>query len=406
MRIALLSMTHAAVAPGTLAPAHLRVGPLSVARHQLAVVLALGCQRIVCFSPRFDADMVALQHVAEAAGASFHVLTSARGLSTLVTAADDVIALTEGLLAWPQTACGLLGQGPVVLTQPIEQGLGAGFERLDINHASAGAIHAPGRLVERLTELPGDCDVFSGLQRIALQAGIDMVAIPGVDATDAAGNRARWALIRNEGDAQAVEAGWIRLHIGGGAPTPATAAARRIVRVAGPALLHAGSGGMALSLAAGVTLSLGLVAGWFALSWVSFLCTALACVLFLISALLRRVEQAARLLSPPRIGVETVYAIGVDVVMGLSMAWGTPVVAGISFGTRLFAPVMLLGVSRLVARALPERWAAWLADRVLLSVILALFTLLAGHAWLAGGVTALALACLALGLFRLDAGRP
>ena len=146
---------------GEPARAHLRVGGVSLARHQLGVVLALGCQRIICIATSLDPELVALQHVAEDGGASFHCISAPMALLGLVSAGDELIALGEGLLAWPDLAIGQLDTASVVLVQPIEVGLAAGFERLDINHAAAGAMRIPGRLVERLAELPADCDIFS-----------------------------------------------------------------------------------------------------------------------------------------------------------------------------------------------------------------------------------------------------
>ena len=130
--------------------ARLRIGGATLARHQLGMALALGCERVICVAPVLDAHLVSLQHVAEARAARFHVVTGARGLISLVSAADEVIALADGLLAWPDMAIPLLDAGVGVLVQPIEAGLAAGFERIDLNHASAGAMRVPGLLVERV----------------------------------------------------------------------------------------------------------------------------------------------------------------------------------------------------------------------------------------------------------------
>ena len=89
-------------------------------------------------------------HLSQLAELTHHLAQLAHTLlAGLVSAADELIALEDGLLVPSEQAVTLLERGHGVLAQPIEQGLEAGFERLDLNHASAGAIRIPGRLVEQ-----------------------------------------------------------------------------------------------------------------------------------------------------------------------------------------------------------------------------------------------------------------
>jgi hypothetical protein len=239
--------------------AYLRVGGANLARHQLGIALALECQRIICVAREITPELIALQHEAERAGVRLHVIPGARALAGLVTANDELIVFTEGLLAAPQDAIALLDAGHGVFVQPIESGLAAGFERIDLNHAAAGAIRIPGRLVERLTDLQPDCDVPSALPRIALQAGVAMQSVPA-----AAREGVRWRLVRDEVEAHAIEDAWIRLHMGeGGLPTPGILLSRLCVLAFGPSLLHAGSGARLVALGALVVMLLALGAGWF-----------------------------------------------------------------------------------------------------------------------------------------------
>jgi hypothetical protein len=201
--------------------ANLRLGAVTLARHQLGIVLALGCERIVCLTQAPYDDIVELKSAVEAVGARFHLIAEPRALVGLVTAIDEVVALGDGLLAWPPTAIALLEGGPAVLVQPVEAGITAGFERLDLNHADAGACRIPGRLVQRLTELPRDCDGFSALQRIALQGGVPQRLLPAVALAEG-----RWTLVRSEVEAHAAESHWIHRAIRG-APARPGAAARR-----------------------------------------------------------------------------------------------------------------------------------------------------------------------------------
>src|SRR5690349_6670669 len=105
--------------------AFLRVGGATLARHQLGIALALECQRVICVAREISPELIALQHEAERAGVRLHVVPGARALAGLVTANDELIVFTEGLLAEPQEAIALLETGHAVLVQPVESGLAA-----------------------------------------------------------------------------------------------------------------------------------------------------------------------------------------------------------------------------------------------------------------------------------------
>ena len=61
----------------------------------------------------------------------------------------------------------LLDEAPGVLVLPVEAGVAAGFERIDINHAWAGALRMPGRIVAGLGDLPADWNPVAALLRLA-----------------------------------------------------------------------------------------------------------------------------------------------------------------------------------------------------------------------------------------------
>ncbi len=412
MRVALIFATetagHDAGHASGLPRAFLRVGGATLARHQLGLALALGCERVICIAPALDAHLVALQHMAEAARARFHVLTGARGLVSLVSAADEVIALADGLLAWPDLALPLLEAGPGVLVQPIETGLGAGFERIDINHASAGAMRVPGYLVERLAEMPADCDVFSCLLRAALQARLTQRMLPGE-----VYESGRWSLVRSEAEAHVVEMAWIRLHsLRSGVASPTGMIARHAVRRFGPALLHAGSNGAVLAVVALVLAMLGLVSSWFGLPAIGFVACAISWVLISTATMLGRIERDSLHLPPLAINWNRVFGWLMDGVLAILMATTISAVPGHIIAERLFAPVMLLGLARLVPQVVPSDvsatrtggWAGWLRDRAVLAGMLAV----AAFFGVAGPAAAvLALAYLGIGLAMANrAARP
>ena len=343
--------------------AFLRIGGLTVARQQLALALELRCDRVICIAPRLTAELVELQHLAEAAKCQFHVVANARALVGLVTTVDEVFVLGDGLFVSIPEAAALLEEGQAVLVQPIEQGLAAGFERIDLNHAGAAAMRLPGRLIERLAELPTDCDATSSLQRIALQAGVRQrpIPAPGKDGLF-------WTMVRSEDEAHALEPLWVRQRTRDeGALSPSRALALLAVRRLGPAMLHAGSGALALVIAAAVFALLALGAGWFGLLSLGLGLIAVGWLLRESAVLLSRIEsETAR----PRKGLDSkeLYGWLCDGLIVLLAAWGTQMHAGQHFVDRLFPPFMLITLLRILPRLFAPRWAAWFGDRALLAV--------------------------------------
>ena len=360
--------------PEPAAPrAFLRVGGISLARHQLGVVLALGCERIVCIARGVLPELVELQHVAEANGARFHVVSGPRGLSGLVTANDELIVLSDGLLVVPGEAVLQLEAGQGVLVQPIETGQLAGFERIDLNHAAAGAMRVPGGLIERLTELPPDCDAASALQRIALQAGVAQRML--------AGNlreRGGWRLVRDEAEAQATEADWFRQHTAaGGRTVPSALAARLAVRAIGPALMHSG-GGNAIGILALAAVLLALGAGWFGFVAVALFLCAAAEMLGHAAILLLRIERQS--LQSPRsfLPRELVFGWSLDVVLILVLGWSqtaTPEAGGL---IHLFPAVMFVAMLRLIPLMFHSLWMDLLDDRGVTGIGLGMVAIASG----------------------------
>ena len=358
-------MLEHAADDGHLPRAFLRIGGLSVARQQLALVLTLECERVICIAPALTPELVALQHIAEAAGAQFNVVRGARALAGLVTASDELIALADGLFASGAEAADLLSEGQGVLVQPIEQGLAAGFERIDINHAAAGAMRIPGRLIERIADLPADCDAFSSLQRVALQASIRQrpIPAPGQDGLF-------WALVRSETEAHAIEPQWIQQRTRDTRPLgPARGLALLAVRSFGPALLHAGSGALALSLAAAAAALLALGAGWFSFIALGLGFCALGWLLCECAALLVRIESD---LVKPKFGLgsSALYGWVIDAIIVALLGWSAVPLAGLPTIHHFFPPFMLVALLRILAGLPIGHWSAWLTDRSLLALVM------------------------------------
>jgi hypothetical protein len=358
-------MLEAAAEAGSNRRAFLRIGGTSVARQQLGLALALGCERVVCIAHGLGPELVELQHAAEKAGALFHVISGLRPLLGLVTAVDELIVLGDGLFASLGEAVALLELGQAVLVQPIEQGLAAGFERLDLNTASAGAMRIPGRLVERAGDLPADCDAFSALQRIALQAGVQQRRIP------AAGQQGLfWGLVRSENEAHAIEPQWIRQRTAEAGPLgPSRWIARLLARRVGPALLHAGSDPGTVRLGAIALAVLGLGAGWFQLVPLGLALCAFGWIVGESADLLARIDKEGPAALPSHYG--GAFAWLMDIALIALTGWGTGQGPIQPPHEAFFPAFMLVAMLRILPRSLGERASSWLGDRGILSLGLA-----------------------------------
>lgn len=379
--------------------AFLRIGGMTVARQQAALALELGCERVICIARGLAPEVLEVQHLVEAGGARFNLVGQARAMVGLVTAVDEVFVLADGLFVSAGPAAALLEEGQAILVQPVESGLAAGFERIDLNHAWAGAMRLPGRLVERLAELPTDYDANSALSRIALQAGIRQRAIPAPGA-----DGLFWSLVRSEDEAHALEPLWIRQRTSGeGALSPTGALALLAVRNFGPAMLHAGTGAQALVVAAVIVLLLALGAGWFGLVPLGLGLVVLGWLLRETGALLARIERDAGQ-GRTGLGSKDLYGWLLDGAILALAAWGSQMHVGQHFVDRLFPPFMLVALLRILPRLIAPRWGNWFGDRGLLAGLLAA-AIIAGVGstviHVAAGLAAVAGILLSLGQSRL-----
>lgn len=361
-------------AAGPAPRAFLRVGGTTLARHQLVLALRCGCERIICLSRTLGPDVIELQHDAEKAGASFHVVGGARGLSGLISAADEVLVFAEGLLPTTGDALRLLEGPAAVLVQPAEVGVPAGYERIDLNYAWAGLMLVPGRLVDRLTELPPDAEVSSALLRIALQAGVPQRPVP--DAVRAAG---RWLLVRTEDEAHSAEDEWIVRHTADASRTPGPLLARLLVRKFGPALLHGDGSNLILTAMAVVLAGAGLAAAWVGFHATGLVFLGAGWVVGRAWAQLAylRSESLARYTRRPWLG--SAFDVAFDLAIIFLLVLIIPALPGQTVWERAFAPAMLIGLLRLVARGLLGPHSQWADDRLVLVLVLAVL--------IAGGIT-------------------
>lgn len=360
-------MLDPAAEGGGLLRANLRICGRSIAQYQVELALALGCERVICLAAALSPELVRLQHFAERHGARFHVIAGARALAGLVTAADELLVLGDGLFV-SEPATALLEAGHGVLVQPVESGVAAGFERIDLNSAAAGAMRVPGRLVAQLAELPPDCDAIAALQRLALQGGVPRKQVP------ANGEAQFWTLVRSDAEAHAIEPRWVRQRLGE-LPSwnaPGRWLALQLVRRFGAALLDAGSGSLAVLVGAVVLVALGFGAGWFGQVALAFGFLGFGWIIREAHGLLLRIEGA----TTGSWGPASLLGWLIDAILVAVAGWSmTSPQAGFELD-RYFPALMLLSLLQLVPRALGTRWVGLLRDRALLAISLGAAVLL------------------------------
>ena len=399
LRIFLLDLTEPIAAGSHLRPGFVLVGGRTIAEHQLDIALDFGCDRIICLVNGLDPQLVTLQHRAERAGRLFHTVTAPRELSALVTANDEIIMLTEGLLADRERALTMLETGTGIFVQPVELGLAAGFERLDINNASAGMIRVPGRLIEGLTQLSTDYDVCSALTRIALQDGTPMREVPAESRSGL-----NWQMIASDRDAVAIEQDWLAQQLGQAPPQSlGNWLARQGVLNFGPSLLHAGNGS-AIMLGAMIA-AMALALGMASLNWSApgFIGCGIAWIFYRIARLLRRIEQPAVQMEGARFDYTRALGWLFDAQLVLLAVWNTDGQATVTFLEHLFIPVIFLLLIRLLPQLHTMLASAWLSDRTVLCLLFALFAALGLLSW-AMALGAVMLAGLAIFATRPNSG--
>lgn len=369
MRVALLSTLESVAAAGGDPRGFMTVAGRSIVRHQLECALALGCEKIACHAAGLPRELVALQHLAEKAGAQFQVIPGARVLSGMVRAADELMVFAEGLLPDPVLAKKLLADRPAVLALPAEEGVAAGFERIDREYAWAGLFMVRGSAVERLSELPPDADPIAGLLRIALQSGTRIVTMPpGI----LAGRE--WGLVQSEDGAAEFEQVWLTRNVRSASfAAPFLALADRAATVLMRRSDERKFGGAAiLGSAAGV----GVIAGLAAWYWTPVAGMALMAPAYFLArtgAALRSIEG----LAIGGLGRSVPQGFGrISGWLGAALDIGLVVITGLASSrpdqlTAMLGAALLLLALRLGERLPLRNWKIVLGDRILLAAVLA-----------------------------------
>lgn len=250
MRIALLQLPDPAIAEVKLAGKRL-------SEYQVEFALAAGCERIIVIAPNASNAAFALQEIAEKGGARFQVIADSSTLLGMVHSEDQLLSLARNLLPLSSKGLQLLSDKPAILTLTDQSDPHAGHERIDRETFWAGALLMPGRLADRLSELPGDADVQSALLRIALQAGVARVPYR----SDAEPN-SHWLLVGEARELSEIDNS-LFAHAGEGAIAPSELAAAVLTRKAGSRFIGSGVNPPRIAGVSLVLAALACLVGWF-----------------------------------------------------------------------------------------------------------------------------------------------
>ena len=358
-----------------------RVLGKTVAERQLEFALGYGARRLVLLGDGASPQAIALRHLAEKAKCKVVNVSGPHAAASVCAGDGMVLVLQPGMLP---SAGGpverLTGGGILVL--PASAGVDAGFERIDLARAWAGALVISGARLTRLLDLPEDADTNAAALRIALQAQLPEVMLD----EDLLARRA-WVLLRRGEDSRAVERDWLIRHLPTSRPLSLShAPALLTLRVLGPRLLAKGDGSVGY-LGAVLLLCLAAIAlAWFGFAAAGFATLVLAPMVFEFALGLARLRAAPgqpssylgklRLLIDMALVFASIFAID-----------GRPI-------HQLFAPLVLGMALSSGPRSDISPWSA-LRDRSLAATLARTGTLLQSAEI---GVMAAALVALAAGL--------
>ncbi|WP_131452394.1 hypothetical protein [Aurantiacibacter arachoides] len=338
----------------------------TVAERQLLFAKACGCEGVIAFGGGVSSAAVALRHAAEREGMRFQVISSAHALPGAIADGDSLLVMQPGMLPESRQALDLLrAEGDRMLVVSAGPGTTAGFERIDLDRASAGAMTVPGKWLGRLISLPEDAAPHAALLRIALQ-----MRLPEARLDDAMLDDGQWLVVHDAAAAERREATWLRSHVGASPPTsPSRWLAERVVGRAGGWLMDRPFTRPALLALSALLLGGSVAAAWSDLPVPAFALAALA------------VPAIESFLALSRLAVAPFGRIGrlpwlrrlVDIVL---LVIGVLAIDGLWYRT-VFPPLMLAAGLLALDRDDAPTYARPLRDRAVIAGLVALVSTVA-----------------------------
>ena len=366
MRLALFSAL--ADPPGTHGasvgerPAFRRFAGKTVLAHQLDCAAHLGCERVLCqVAAATGPDLAPIKAHAERLGLRFEAVDSTARLQALITAADIVLVIEDGVLPDQAMIIEHLGDRSTVLAFPEEPAVAVGFERLDATRAWSGVLLTRGDSVARLADLLPDCAVAPSLLRIALQSGAQVIEMDAAPLT-----QGTWQRRVDRKAAPAAERHWVARQVRlAGFAAPGRALVERI----GLRLAQDAAGGRWRRCPHGVAASAGLLAG--AAGLLDWPVVGLGLLLVVSAALaIARIFERVEALGAPRRGPNRLLAFAAILRDATLVALLTGPIMVVPSWLGFTLSLMLMGLLWLgeTIGQMTLRWAC--SDRILLIAVL------------------------------------
>lgn len=358
MRSALLSTLE--LTPEGKPRAFEQLGGRSLIAWQVDMAIELGCSRIICLAERDSGPIQDLRAAVEREGLQFQLISGPLALVGLLSADQELAVIADGLVVDRERLSLVMGERRGVVALPAEEGIAAGFERIDAEYAWGGVLVARARIAEQLAEMPADSDTISLLLRLALQSGVSLVRV-SADALESG----EWLLVRDRSELTKREEILLDRSLESAAwNAPGTALSLRAARALAPDAFRRGPvvastiGGMGLTGAIGVA----QIATPFAALLIfaaSVLAVNLGLALANLKARLHGIGRVSR-----RRGI-----LGYVVDMAFVAVLALPIDAQ-ALPQRIFLALVFVGLLRLGESLASERWQASWRDRILIVLLL------------------------------------
>ena len=235
-----------------------RIGGKTIAERQILFARQCDCEQVIAYGGGTTADAIALRHAAEAAGMRYRMVSNTHAVDGAIEVRDELLVLQPGLLPEASQSLELLkADGIRMLIVSAGPGTAAGFERIDLDRAWAGAMILPGAWLADLAALPADAAPHAALLRIALQRRLQEVRI-----SDGLLDEGRWLVLRDAEIASLRERSWLRANLGDVSPASVSRwIATKLTGRFGSALTSWRKSGPALLLLSVVLLGCGIALG-------------------------------------------------------------------------------------------------------------------------------------------------
>lgn len=358
MRSALLSTLELTSEGGPRAFEQL--GGRSLIAWQVDMARELGCTRIICLAESNIGPIKELRDSVEGEGLQFQLISGPLALVGLLSADQELVVIADGLVIDRERLSVTLGERRGVVALPAEEGIAAGFERIDAEHAWGGVLVARARIAEQLAEMPPDSDTISLLLRLALQSGATLVPV-SVDALESG----EWLLVRDASELAKREEILLDRSLDSAVwSAPGTALSIRAARALAPDAIVRGPlfasiiGGLGLAGAIGVAQA-GMAFAALLVFAASVFAFNLGRALASLKARLHGIGRASR-----RSGMLG-YVLDLAFVALLSLPFEPQTLA-----QRIFLPIVFVGLLRLGESLASQRWQATWHDRILIAALL------------------------------------